>query len=114
MGMLRGRTHWYVFGVISSTNKDGEKVGGGKTVGIGPYRTESEARTAANNINDWAGGENEILAFKTSQLQCAKSCYRAMKSQQTGNLGITLQPIRSAGNKKTSRFEQIKESRGIE
>lgn len=108
MGQLRGRLYWYVFGTIGGQNGKPPK-----TVGLGGYRTENEARTAANNVNDWAD-EYQVCSYRTVQLSVAKSCYRAERTQKTGNLGISLMPIRSANNKKASRFEQIKQSRGIE
>ena len=110
--MLRGRMCHYIFGAVGVAKGDGSG-SVGKSIALGPYRTESEAHTAASNINDWVN-DYEICAYRTSQLAVAKSCWKANKAQKTGNLGISLQPISSGNNKKSSRFEQIKESRGIE
>jgi hypothetical protein len=104
MGQLRGRIAWYLFGQISH-----------KTVALGPFLNMNEAQTAANKIVDWDSGEPPIPeSFNTRELQKAKQMYKAKISQSTGQLGLSLRPIRNANNKNTSRFEQIKQSRGIE
>jgi hypothetical protein len=112
MGILRGRLHYYIFGAVGFAKGDGSGTVG-KSIALGPFRSDNEAHTAANNINDWVN-DYEVCSYRTSQLAVAKSCWKAEKAQKTGNLGISLQPIRSGNSKKTSRFEQIKESRGIE
>lgn len=102
MGMLRGVPRWYTFGMVK-----------GKMMALGPAKSEGSARSAANNINDW-DTEPEIKMYRTIQLSVAKACFKYEKSQQTGSLGMSVMPIRSVSNKKTTRFEQIKENRGIE
>jgi len=102
--MQRGRLAWYIFGPIQ-----------GKTVALGPFISQNEAQTAANRITDWDLGEAPVpISLASRELAKAKQMYKAKMSQSTGQLGISLRPIRNANNRKTSRFEQIKESRGID
>jgi hypothetical protein len=113
--MGNGRLCWYIFGEIGQGQSDGQ--GGSRkarTVCLGPFGSQNEAQTAANKITDWLTDTPEPMRYFTSDLQKAKMMYKAKMSQSSGQLGISLRPIHSANNKKTSRFEQIKESRGIE
>jgi hypothetical protein len=76
--------------------------------------SQSEANTAANKINDFVN-EPEIVSYRTSDLAKAKGIWKSAQSQKTGQLGIALRPIyRPEGDKDMSRFDRIKESRGIE
>jgi hypothetical protein len=117
--MGTGRACWYIFGEIGQGQKDGQGDGQGggrrpKTVCLGPFLGQNEAQTAANKIVDWLCDTPEPIRLFTSDLQKAKQIYKAKMSQSSGQLGISLRPIHSANTKKASRFERIKESRGIE
>jgi hypothetical protein len=100
---MRGRLAWYIFGPVSR-----------RTIALGPFLSQNEAQSAANKITDWDDEVPIPLSLPTRELAKAKQIFKAKMSQSTGQLGISLRPIRNANNKKTSRFEQIKESRGIE
>jgi hypothetical protein len=76
------RYWWYIFGSIN-----------GRTIALGKYQSESEAQTAANNINDW-DSDWVVKQYRTEQLSVAKQMRKAELSQETGRLGLSLQPMR--------------------
>lgn len=107
---MRGRLAWYIFGEVGEG--DGRKP---RTVCLGPFSNQNEAQTAANKITDWSTGQPpEPVRYFSCDMQKVKMMHKAKMAQASGQLGVSLRPIYSANNKKTSRFEQIKESRGIE
>lgn len=88
---------YYIFGSINS-----------KTVCQGPFATESQANEVASSIRDWDDSWS-VERFKTSDLQKAKSMYRAKMSQYTHQLAPTLLPIR--GRKVSSNNDEC--SKGV-
>jgi hypothetical protein len=108
IGRPSSRLCWYIFGVVSNDRY------AQRPVAQGPFGSQSEANTAANKITDFVN-DPEILSFRTTQLAVAKSQWKSLQSQKTGQLGIALRPVyRAEGDRDMSRFDRIKESRGID
>jgi hypothetical protein len=97
------RLGYFIFGSINK-----------KVCCLGPFRSDNEAQSAANKITDWDGGCAEVEKWMTTDIARAKQMHKAKMAQSSGQLGMSLQPIRNMNSKKTSRLDQIKESRGIE
>jgi hypothetical protein len=91
---MSGRNYYYIFGRI-----------GGRMVAQGGFNNESKANDVASAITDWDDSWT-VEAFKTIDLQKAKSMFRAKQSQSTGQLAPTLLPIRSKKVRKDEQYSQ--------
>jgi hypothetical protein len=80
---------FYIFGRV-----------GGKVIAQGGFTAESEADSVASSIHDWDDGW-EIKRYRTTDLQRAKSMYRAEMSQTMGQLAPSLLPIHKRREKVT-------------
>lgn len=109
--MLRGRVCWFLFGRV-----------GGIVVAQGPFATEAMGLEAGTNISDWDDNDWECRAYHTSNLQAAKSMWRAEQAEKTSQLGATLRPIRSTAtglkwkqkkSEQAQRLDELKEERGL-
>ena len=108
---MRGRMCWFLFGRI-----------GGVVVAQGPFGSEQLGLAAGTNISDWDNNDWECCAYHTSNLQSAKSMWRAEQAEKTSRLAPTLLPIRNTetalkwkrkGEGRSQKFNELKEERGI-
>jgi hypothetical protein len=101
---------WWIIGRVS-----------GKTVFTGPYRSESEALSKANNIQDFDLGDFDVKHYPTSDMARAKSMYKAQLTDKSGLMGNAFMRIGNANSDKAvkntghlDRLNKIKAQRGIE
>ena len=81
---------------------------GGIPFASGPHNTESEAQDSVYKLKD-VDTSPEIRRYKTVQLAEAKKIFKYEMSQRTGNMGLSLRPIRT--NKVLKEEENI--SKGV-
>jgi hypothetical protein len=96
----------------SSSSPSGTK---NVTCADGPYTTESEATTAANQINDALEFPDVVFYESCGTLVEAKRRRKHEQSQKTGKLGLALEPMRSSETIKKwkyGRSEENNEERG--
>lgn len=99
---MRGQPSWFVIGRVS-----------GRWVFDGPHVTEAKALEKGASINDWDSNDWEARMFHTSDMRQAKAIWKSEQAEKTGSMGQSLQPIRGTKTDRKTRFDELKEARGL-